>query len=132
MPETKKPVAGQPPQAPNRRRNEKIGEVVSNRMAKTIVVQVTLHTSHALYKRSISKRHKFYAHDEQGQSHIGDIVRIVETRPMSRLKRWRLVEVIRKAAQMPSREEVVRAVGEAELSPDTRKPEPAEPAPAAE
>jgi small subunit ribosomal protein S17 len=123
MTDTKVEKAADGQQA-RRRRNEKIGEVVSNRMAKTIVVQVTLHTSHGLYKRSISKRHKFYAHDEQGQSHIGDIVRIVETRPMSKLKRWRLVEVLRKAAQMPTREEIARAVGEAELAPDTRKPQP--------
>jgi small subunit ribosomal protein S17 len=108
------------------RRNEKIGQVVSNRMAKTIVVQTTLRTAHSLYRRGISKRHKFYAHDEQSQCKVGDVVRIVETRPMSRLKRWRVVEVVRKAAQLPTREEIARAVGEAELAPDTRKPAPTE------
>jgi small subunit ribosomal protein S17 len=108
------------------KRNEKIGEVVSNRMAKTIVVEVTLQDRHPLYRRKTTRRHKFYAHDEKNDCHIGDIVRITETRPLSRLKRWRLVEVVRRAAQMPTREEIARAVGEAELTPDTRRPQPKE------
>jgi small subunit ribosomal protein S17 len=76
---------------------EKIGEVVSTKMAKTIVVQVTRRVPHPLYKRIVTKRKKFYAHDEQSVAKMGDVVRIVETRPLSKLKRWTLEEVVRKA-----------------------------------
>ena len=79
-------------------KNEKIGEVVSTKMTKTIVVSVSRRVPHPLYKRIVTKRKKFYAHDEQGTAHMGDIVRIVECRPLSKLKRWRLGEVVRKAA----------------------------------
>ena len=81
-------------------RNEKVGQVVSARMQKTIVVEVSRRVPHPLYKRIINKRKKFYAHDEQGQARVGDVVRIVECRPLSKLKRWRLVEVVRRAAQV--------------------------------
>src|SRR3954469_435407 len=81
-------------------KNEKIGEVVSTKMQKTIVVEVGRRVPHPLYKRIISKRKKFYAHDEQGTAKLGDVVRIVECRPLSHLKRWRLEEVIRRAAQV--------------------------------
>ena len=81
-------------------KNFKIGNVVSNKMAKTIVVEVTRRVPHTVYKRIVTKRKKFYAHDEQGQAKVGDVVRIVECRPMSRLKRWTLGEVIRKAVQV--------------------------------
>jgi len=81
-------------------KNEKIGAVVSNKMAKTIVVEVTRRVPHPLYKRIVTKRKKFYAHDEQGQANVGDVVRIVECRPMSRLKRWQLGEIVRKAVQV--------------------------------
>jgi small subunit ribosomal protein S17 len=80
-----------------RSRNEKIGEVVSAKMTKTIVVAVTRRVAHPLYKRVVTRRKKFYAHDEQGSAGLGDVVRIQECRPMSRLKRWRLLEVIRRA-----------------------------------
>ena len=79
-------------------KNEKIGEVVSAKMAKTIVVEVTRRVPHPVYKRIVTKRKKFYAHDEQGTANMGDIVRIVECRPLSKLKRWTLGEVVRKAA----------------------------------
>ncbi|MGH9535192.1 MAG: 30S ribosomal protein S17 [Terriglobales bacterium] len=119
-----------PDPAARGRRNEKIGAVVSNKMAKTIVVEVTLRSAHPLYRRGITKRRKFYAHDERQECHIGDTVRIVETRPLSRLKRWRLVEVLRRAARLPSEAEVAAAVGAEELHRDTRRPRPAaEPAP---
>jgi small subunit ribosomal protein S17 len=85
-----------------RRRNEKIGFVVSTRMAKTIVVEVTRQKAHSMYKRVISRSKKFYAHDEQGAAHVGDVVRIIETRPLSRLKRWRLAEVVQRAAIVPA------------------------------
>ena len=84
----------------NTRKNEKVGEVVSTKMAKTIAVQVTCKVPHPLYKRVVTRRKKFYAHDEEGTARLGDTVRIVESRPLSKLKRWRLVEVMRRAAQV--------------------------------
>jgi small subunit ribosomal protein S17 len=81
-------------------KNEKLGSVVSNKMAKTIVVVVTRRVPHPLYKRIVTKRKKFYAHDEKGLANVGDVVRIVECRPMSKLKRWTLGEVVRKAVQV--------------------------------
>jgi len=81
------------------RKMEKIGEVVSTKMAKTIIVVVTRRVPHPLYKRIVTKRKKFYAHDEAGDAHLGDIVRIVESRPLSKLKRWTLGEVIRRSAE---------------------------------
>jgi small subunit ribosomal protein S17 len=83
------------------RRKELVGEVVSNRMAKTIVVQVVRKKSHPFYGRVVSTAKKFYAHDEKNDAHIGDVVRLEETRPLSKLKRWRLKEVIRRAALAP-------------------------------
>ena len=68
---------------------------------KTIVVEVIRRKSHPLYSRVISKARKFYAHDEQNQAHVGDVVRLEETRPLSKLKRWRLKEIIRKTALVP-------------------------------
>jgi len=81
-------------------KNEKVGQVVSAKMEKTIVVEVTRRVPHPVYKRIINKRNKFYAHDEQRAAQIGDVVRIIECRPMSKLKRWRLGEVLRKAVQV--------------------------------
>ena len=81
-------------------KNEKVGQVVSTKMAKTVVVEVSRRVPHPLYKRIVSKRKKFYAHDEESSARMGDIVRIVECRPLSRLKHWRLAEVIRRAAQV--------------------------------
>ncbi len=81
-------------------KNEKIGQVVSTKMAKTIVVEVTRRVPHPLYKRIITKRKKFYAHDEQSTAKLGDTVRIVECRPLSKLKRWQLGDVIRRAVQV--------------------------------
>jgi small subunit ribosomal protein S17 len=81
-------------------KNEKVGEVVSTKMAKTIVVEVSRRVPHPLYKRIIGKRKKFYAHDEEGTAKTGDQVRIIECRPLSKLKRWKLVEVVRRAAQV--------------------------------
>jgi len=81
-------------------KNEKVGSVVASKMAKTIVVEVIRRVPHPLYKRIISKRRKFYAHDEQGEAQVGDVVRIIECRPLSKLKRWQLKEVLRKAVQV--------------------------------
>jgi small subunit ribosomal protein S17 len=83
-----------------RKRNEKVGQVVSTKMAKTIVVEVSRRVPHPLYRRIVTKRNKFYAHDEKGEAKMGDRVRIVETRPLSRLKRWRLTEVLWRASQV--------------------------------
>jgi small subunit ribosomal protein S17 len=83
------------------RRKEVIGNVVSNRMNKTIVVQVVRQKSHPLYSRVISKAKKFYAHDEKNEAHVGDVVRLEETRPLSKLKRWKLKEIVRKTALVP-------------------------------
>ncbi len=84
-------------QATAGRRNEKVGEVVSTKMAKTIVVQVTRRVPHPLYKRIVTMRKKFYAHDEEQTARTGDVVKIVESRPLSKLKRWTLGEVVRRA-----------------------------------
>jgi small subunit ribosomal protein S17 len=81
-------------------KQEKVGEVVSTSMTKTIVVSVTRRVPHPAYKRIIKKRKKFYAHDEKGLAQVGDVVRIEECRPLSKLKRWNLAEVVRKAVQV--------------------------------
>ena len=81
-------------------KNEKVGNVISTKMAKTIVVEVTRRVPHPIYKRIVSKRKKFYAHDEQQSAQVGDVVRIVECRPLSRLKRWQLGAILRKAVQV--------------------------------
>ena len=81
-------------------KNEKVGEVVSIKMTKTIIVQVSRRVPHPLYKRIITKRKKFYAHDEESRAKLGDVVRIIECRPLSKLKRWQLKEVLRKAVQV--------------------------------
>jgi small subunit ribosomal protein S17 len=83
------------------RRKELIGNVVSNRMHKTIVVQVIRKKSHPLYTRVIASAKKFYAHDENNEAHIGDVVKLEETRPLSKLKRWKLKEIVRKTALVP-------------------------------
>ena len=79
------------------RRKSKIGSVVSNKMDKSIVVSVERLVRHPLYRKYFRKTSKFMAHDQENQCQIGDTVKIVETRPLSKLKRWRLVEVIEKA-----------------------------------
>ena len=81
-------------------KNEKVGQVVSTKTAKTIVVEVSRRVPHPLYKRIVKKRKRFHAHDEEGRAKMGDIVRIMECRPLSRLKRWRLTEVVRRAPQV--------------------------------
>ncbi|MGH9476795.1 MAG: 30S ribosomal protein S17 [Terriglobales bacterium] len=106
------------------RRNEKVGAVVSTKMAKTVVVEVMLRSAHALYRRGVSRHHRFYAHDEKGECRVGDVVRIQETRPLSKLKRWRLIAVLRHATAAPTTEEVTRAVGAGEIERDTRRRQP--------
>ena len=107
----------------NIRKNEKIGEVVSTKMAKTIVVQVTRRVPHPMYKRIVSKRKKFYAHDEEQTAKIGDVVRIVESRPISKLKRWALGDVIRRAVQVGAEPAILAdpALEAASKPPSTKK-----------
>ena len=91
MAETKTQSAAEPQAG---RRKIVVGEVVSSRMHKTIVVQVVRKKAHPFYKRVVSKAKKFYAHDEKNVARVGDVVRLEETRPLSKLKRWRLKEVV--------------------------------------
>jgi small subunit ribosomal protein S17 len=79
------------------RRQTKVGTVVSNKMAKTVVVTVTSTVMHPLYRRYIKRTSRFYAHDEAGACQVGDEVLIVSTRPLSRLKRWRVGEILKRA-----------------------------------
>jgi len=79
------------------RRKTLIGYVVSTAMKKTIVVEVRRQKSHPMYGRVISRSRKFYAHDEKNTANVGDVVRLEETRPLSKLKRWRLKEIVRRA-----------------------------------
>ena len=78
------------------KRKTRFGKVVSDKMDKTVVVAVDTPKRHPLYKKTIRRVVKYYAHDEKKQSKIGDTIRIEETRPTSRLKRWRVVEIITK------------------------------------
>jgi small subunit ribosomal protein S17 len=91
------PQAQSTPAVINRRsRKTRTGEVVSSGMNKTIVVRTVTRVPHAKFGKIIKQMKKFYAHDEQNQAKTGDMVRIMETRPLSKLKRWRLVEIIQK------------------------------------
>ena len=81
-------------------RKERVGEVISNKMAKTIVVRVERRFPHPQYRKVITAYTKFYAHDEKNEAKPGDRVRIQETRPLSKLKRWRLMEVIERGEQI--------------------------------
>lgn len=78
-------------------RKERVGEVVSNKMEKSITVAVQRKVKHPIYGKFVTKTTKFTAHDEENQCGIGDTVKIMETRPLSKNKRWRLVEIIEKA-----------------------------------
>ena len=82
------------------RRQEKVGVVTSNRMQKTVVVTVERQVTHPLYKRVIIRSKNFLAHDEKSECQVGDSVRIQQTRPLSRNKRWRVVQVISKAGHV--------------------------------
>ncbi len=89
-------------------RQEKVGTVTSNKMQKTVVVTVERQFIHPLYKRVVRTSKNFMAHDEKNECQVGDTVRIQETRPLSRHKRWRVVQVVTKAAQVaPVPESVV-------------------------
>jgi small subunit ribosomal protein S17 len=97
MTATQKTAQGTP-LASASRRNEKVGQVVSTKMQKTIVVAVEMRKAHRKYKRIVRSTKKFYAHDEQSSARLGDMVRIRETRPLSKLKRWSLEEIVRRSS----------------------------------
>lgn len=85
---------------PRGKRKERTGEVISNSMNRTIVVRVTRRHPHPQFKKVVTTYNKFYAHDEKQEARIGDRVRIVETRPLSKTKRWRLVEIVERAPEV--------------------------------
>jgi small subunit ribosomal protein S17 len=78
-------------------RKVRVGRVTSDKMDKTVIVQVTSLKSHPLYKKTVQRRVRFKAHDESNQCGVGDLVRIMESRPISKDKRWRVVEIVEKA-----------------------------------
>lgn len=78
------------------RRQVKTGQVVSDKMDKTIVVSVTYLRKHPIYHKTVKQSSRFKAHDEHGAAKLGDTVRIIETRPLSKTKRWRLLDVVQK------------------------------------
>ena len=97
-PSERKPITRLPkPEHPRGRRQERQGKVVSASSDKTIVVRVDVAKVHPMYKKVIKRSTRFHAHDEENQAKVGDIVRIVETRPLSRMKRWRLHEIVEAA-----------------------------------
>ena len=81
-------------EAARAKRKERVGEVISNKMAKTIIVRVERRFPHPRYKKVVTGYTKLYAHDEKGEAKVGDRVRLEETRPLSKTKRWRLVEIV--------------------------------------
>jgi small subunit ribosomal protein S17 len=95
------------------RRQQKVGRVVSNKMDKTIVVAVESLKRHRIYKRTYKQTKRFHAHDEQNTCQIGDVVRIEESRPLSKTKHWRLVEIIKRGSGVVPVAEVL-----AEADPD--------------
>lgn len=78
-------------------RKTRLGKVVSNKMDKTVVVAIVDHVKHPLYKKIVKRTYKLKAHDEKNECNIGDTVKVMETRPLSKDKRWRLVEILEKA-----------------------------------
>ena len=94
--ESPSPTSTQAEASARAARKTRTGEVVSNRMNKTIIVRTVTRVPHPKFGKIVKQMKKFYAHDEQNQAKPGDTVRIMETRPMSKLKRWRLVEVVQK------------------------------------
>lgn len=75
------------------------GTVTSNKMQKTVVVQVDRKVKHPLYEKFVSRRTKLYAHDENNEAKVGDVVEVTQTRPLSKMKNWRLVRIVQKAAE---------------------------------
>ena len=92
------------------RRQQKVGRVVSNKMDKTIVVIVETLKKHRIYKRTFKQTKRFYAHDEENTCQIGDLVRIEESRPLSKLKRWRMIEILKRGSDIVPVEEALAGV----------------------
>ena len=109
-------------------RKTRVGRVISDKMEKTVVISVQRTTTHPLYKKLIRRSKHFMAHDEQSQAHLGDLVRIVESRPISKLKHWRVVEVLETKQQAVA----VSEVAEAGVDVLERKPQPVSAPPASE
>jgi|SRR5579884_452804 small subunit ribosomal protein S17 len=107
------PTTGQQVAKQKSRRVQKTGKVISNKMDKTIVVSVESLKKHRIYKRTYRQTRHFYAHDENNECQIGDVVRIEECRPLSKLKRWRLIEIVRPGSGIVPVDEVL-----AEVDPD--------------
>jgi small subunit ribosomal protein S17 len=105
---TPTPGTQQPAKKPQGRRQQKIGRVTSDKMQKTIVVAVEELKRHRIYKRTYKHTTKFKAHDEHNEARIGDTVRIEETRPLSKEKHWRLVEIVKRAVQVKPLEAALR------------------------
>ena len=93
------PETAQSTEAARGQRKERMGKVISNKMTKTIVVEVERRYPHAKYKKVVTDHTKFYAHDEKGEAKVGDLVLIHETRPLSKLKRWRLAQVVERSQE---------------------------------
>lgn len=102
---------------------QKTGVVISNKMDKTIVVAVETMKKHRLYKRTYRQTKHFYAHDEDNACQMGDVVRIEETRPLSKLKRWRLIEIMRKGSGIVPVEEVLAEADPATSSDESESAE---------
>jgi small subunit ribosomal protein S17 len=100
MAEQDQPPLSQPPQLPaslaHSSRKARVGEVISDKMSKTIVVRTAMRVPHPKFGKIVKQMKKFYVHDEENKAKKGDMVRIMETRPLSKLKRWRLTEVLQK------------------------------------
>jgi small subunit ribosomal protein S17 len=79
------------------RRKVRVGVVVSDKMDKTVLVRIDRRVRHPLYKKTVARANKLAAHDEHNEAHVGDLVRVVETRPASKSKRWRVVEIVERA-----------------------------------
>ena len=105
--------SSQATEAQTSRRNEKVGLVVSTKMQKTIVVEIEMRKAHPKYKRVMKSNKKFYAHDEQNSARVGDVVRIREARPLSKLKRWSLEEIVRRSSLALAEEKAPAATAEA-------------------
>jgi small subunit ribosomal protein S17 len=97
---TSNPPAAAKPEVGRANRKERVGEVISNQMTKTIVVRVERRYPHPKFKKVVTGYKKFYAHDEKREAKVGDRVRIEETRPLSKTKRWRLVGIVERGVEV--------------------------------
>ncbi len=102
---------------------QKVGTVVSNKMDKTIVVSVESLKKHRLYKRTYKQTKHFYAHDDENTCQVGDVVRIEETRPLSKMKRWRLVEIVKRGSGIVPVAELLAGVDPDLTSPTSEESE---------